>query len=69
MNALPAHDLETRATEDRKQLHHSVEELRHHLKDSLDLKKNTRQHLGVACSIAALVSFTLGYAFTGIFVD
>lgn len=69
MNGLPAHDLEQRAAEDRRRLHSSVEDLRVHLKDSLDLKKNTREHLGLACSVAALLGVTAGYAFTGIFVD
>lgn len=69
MNGLPAHDLEEKAAEDRRRLHSSVEELRVHLKDSLDIKKNTREHLGLVCSVAALLGVTLGYAFTGIFVD
>ncbi len=69
MNGLPAHDLESKAAEDRKRLHSSVEELRVHLKDTLDVKQNVREHLGAACGMAALVSFTLGYAITGILVD
>ena len=69
MNGLPARDLQIKAEEDRKHLHQSVEELRLHLRETLDVTKNTREHLGLACSMAALVSFTLGYAFTGIFVD
>ena len=69
MNGLPAHDLEIKAEEDRKNLHQSVEDLKLHLRDTLDVKKNTRKHLGLACAMAALVSFTLGYGFTGIFVD
>jgi hypothetical protein len=69
MNGLPARDLEVKAEEDRRHLHQSVKELRLHLRETLDVTKNTREHLGVACSMAALVSFTLGYAFTGIFVD
>jgi hypothetical protein len=69
MNGLPAHDLEQKAAEDRRRLHSSVEELRFHLKDSLDIKKNMREHLGVACGAAALLGLTIGYAFTGIFVD
>ena len=69
MNGLPAHDLEEKAAEDRRRLHTSVEELRDHLKETLDFKKNTREHLGLACSVAALLGVTAGYAFTGIFVD
>lgn len=69
MNGLPAHDLVKKAAEDRRRLHSSVEELRDHLKDTLDVKKNTREHLGLACSVAALLGVTIGYSFTGIFVD
>lgn len=69
MNGLPAHDLVEKAAEDRRRLHTSVEELRGHLKDTLDVKKNTREHLGLACGVAALLGVTVGYAFTGIFVD
>lgn len=69
MNRFPAHDLEEKAAEDRRRLHTSVAELRVHLKDTLDIKRNTRKHLGLACGAAALLGVTLGYAFTGIFVD
>ncbi len=69
MNGLPAHDLEQKAAEERRRLHTSVEELRFHLKDTLDVKKNMREHLGLACGVTALLGVTLGYAFTGIFVD
>ena len=69
MNGLPAHDLVEKAAEDRRRLHSSVEELRDHLKDTLDVKKNTREHLGLACGAAALLGVTIGYSFTGIFVD
>ena len=69
MNGLPAQDLQIKAAENRKHLHQSVEDLRLHLREKLDVTKNTRENLGLACSMAALVSFSLGYAFTGIFVD
>jgi hypothetical protein len=69
MSGLPPQDFEQKAAEERSRLHSSVEELRSHLKDTLDLKKNTREHLGIACGLAALASLTMGYAFTGMFVD
>ena len=69
MNGLPARDLEIKAAENRQHLHQSVEQLRLHLKEKLDVRKNARENLGLACSLAALLSFSLGYAFTGIFVD
>jgi hypothetical protein len=68
MSGLPSYDLEAKAAEDRRRLHSSVEELRAHLRDTLDVRKNTREHLGLACGIAVLVGLTAGYAFTGIFV-
>jgi len=37
------------------------------LSEAVDLKKNTRQHLGAACGIAALLGLTMGYSFAGIF--
>ncbi len=69
MNGLPSRDLQEKAADDRRRLHTSVEELRSHLRDTLDVKKNTREHLGLACAVAALVGVTAGYAFTGIFTD
>ena len=67
--SLPTGDLEAKAADDRRRLHTSVEELRSHLRDTLDVNKNTREHLGLACAAAALVGLTAGYAFTGIFTD
>ena len=61
-------DLETRAAEDRERLHNTVAELRSTLSDSLDLKKNARQHLGIVCGAAALLGLSMGYSLMGIFV-
>jgi hypothetical protein len=69
MNGLPSRDLQEKAADDRRRLHTSVQELRSHLRDTLDLQKNTREHLGLICAGAALVAVTAGYAFTGIFTD
>lgn len=69
MSGLPSRDLEAKAADDRRRLHTSVEELRSHLRDTLDVNKNTREHLGLACAVAALAGVTAGYAFTGIFTD
>jgi hypothetical protein len=43
--------------------------LRSHLRETLDVQKQAREHMGVACALAALVGVTAGYAFTGIFTD
>ena len=69
MSGLPSHDLEAKAAADRQRLHSSVEELRSRLRETLDVQKNTRKHLGLACAVAALVGVTAGYSFTGIFTD
>jgi len=69
MNGLPSYDLEAIAADQRHRLHASVEELRSHLRETLDVQKQTREHMGMACALAALVGVTAGYAFTGIFTD
>lgn len=68
MSGLPSHDLEMKAADDRRRLHTSLEELRFRIKDEFDVQKQTREHLGLACGLAAVLSLTVGYAFTGIFV-
>lgn len=69
MNGLPAHDLEQKAADDRQRLHNSMEELRLRVRETLDIKKNTREHLAPVCAVAALLGLALGYSATGIFVD
>lgn len=69
MSELPSHDLEMQAADDRRRLHTSLEELRFRLKDEFDIQKQTREHLGLACGVAAVVALTAGYALTGIFVQ
>jgi hypothetical protein len=61
-----AFDLEVKAAEERRRLHSSVAELRSSIREAVDLKKNTRQHLGAACGVAILVGLTMGYFFAGI---
>ena len=69
MSGLPSYDLEATAADQRQRLHTSVEELRSHLRETLDVQKQAREHMGMACALAALVGVTAGYAFTGIFTD
>jgi len=67
MSDLPSYDLEQKAARDRRQLHSSVVELRHAVRDTLDLKKNLREHLVLAATASATIAFALGYAVTGMF--
>jgi hypothetical protein len=68
MTDLPSYDLELKAADERRRLHDSIEELRCQVRDKLDVSKHAREHLGLACSLAAVVSLTTGYAFGGMFV-
>jgi hypothetical protein len=69
MTDLPSYDLELKAADDRRRLHRSVEALKVQLREKLDIQKNAREHLGLACAVAALVCMAAGYAVTGIFVQ
>lgn len=68
MSDLPSYELEAQAGEDRRRLHSSVTQLRFKLRENLDVKKNTREHLGLLCSVAGVTALAAGYAFAGIFV-
>ena len=69
MTTLPAHELELRAADQRRRLHSSVDELKDHVRDSLDVKKNVREHVLLASGIAAALAATLGYGIAGIFTS
>lgn len=68
MTELPSYDLELKAAEERRRLHGTLAELRSRVHDELDVKKRVREHLGVACAVAALLSVGIGYSVTGLFV-
>lgn len=68
MEGLPSYDLELRAADERQRLHASMKELRSRLSETLDIRKNAREHLGSACALTALVSLAAGYAVAGMFV-
>lgn len=67
MEGLPSYDLELKAADERQRLHESVSELKSCLNQSLDLRKNTREHLGSICVTTALLGLATGYAVAGIF--
>ncbi len=64
---MPTDVLELRAAEQRRRLHNSVVDLRAELKDRLDVKKNAREHLGAAATVAGVFGLLFGYAAAAIF--
>ena len=66
-SAIPVDVLEKRAADQRRQLHNSVSELRHSVRERLDLKRNLREHLWAASGVMGVVGLVVGYALTGVF--
>ncbi len=64
---LPTDMLELRAAEQRRRLHNTVLDLRAELKARLDLKKNAREHLGAATTVAGVLGLLFGYAAAAVF--
>jgi hypothetical protein len=64
---IPVDVLERRAAEQREQLHSSVVELRHGMKQRLDVKRNVRDHLAIVAGALAVAGLALGFALTGVF--
>jgi len=66
---MTTHELELRAADQRRRLHSSVHELKDHVRDSLDVKKNVRDHVLLASGVAAVVAGAVGYSVAGIFTS
>ncbi len=66
---MTTHELELRAADQRRRLHSSVHELKDHVRDSLDVKKNVRDHVLLASGVAAVVAVAVGYSVAGIFTS
>jgi hypothetical protein len=64
---IPVDVLERKAAEQREQLHTSVVELRHGMRERLDVKRNVREHLSTAAGALAIVGVVLGYSVAGVF--
>jgi hypothetical protein len=68
VNTATREDLVAKAAEERARLHVSVEELKTCVRDNLDVNRQVRKHLEIACAAAALLGLMLGYSMTGAFV-
>lgn len=68
MSTLAIPDLTLKAAEERRRLHASIEELKANVRNSLDVEKQVREHLGTVCTVAAVAGFTFGYSVAGVFV-
>lgn len=67
MSSLPIYELELRATDERKRLENSLGELKSRMRETLDIKKNARQHVWLAGGILAFLGLLSGYTVTGLF--
>jgi hypothetical protein len=68
-SSIPVDVLEQRAAEQRRHLHDSVTELRHTVRERLDVKRNVREYVWPVAGVMALVGLVLGYSVAGIFTD
>ncbi len=66
---LPTHELELRAADQRRRLHASVHELKDHVRESLDVKKQAREHVLLASGVAAALAAAVGYGMAGMFTS
>jgi hypothetical protein len=64
---IPYEMFEERAADQRRQLHNSVIELRHAVRDRLDVRRAARQYVWPASGVAVLLGLVVGYGFGGIF--
>jgi hypothetical protein len=67
MNTLPADNLEIRAADQRRRLQSSVHELKHRVREKLDVKRNISHHVLLASAVVGTLSLVLGYGFAGMF--
>ena len=65
---MPPEILEQRAAEQRRRLHNSVSELKHQLREKMDVQKNARQYIVPASAVAAALGLFLGYGAAGFVV-
>jgi hypothetical protein len=66
-NSVPVDLLESRAAEQRRQLHQSVENLRGAVREKLDLQSHAREYVVPAMGIMATIGLAIGYGISGVF--
>lgn len=66
-SALPVDILERKAAEQRRQIHNSVVELRHSVKERLEIKRIVRGHFWKVAGTLAAAGLVLGYTLAGVF--
>lgn len=64
---LPVDILEQRAAAQRQHLHDNVAELRHAVREKLNVKRTLNSFLWPAAGVVALLGLTLGYLAAGLF--
>jgi len=67
LSRMPAETLEVRASDARRRLQSSFEELRWQVRERMDLKRIARQYAPAASAVAALLGLATGYSLAGIF--
>lgn len=75
-NGIPIEILEQRAAEQRTKIHESVEELKQlktsvqkNVRETLDIKRQAREHFWAAAGAASIVALVFGYGLAGVFAD
>ena len=72
-NATPVEVLESRASEQRRRLHNNVTELKHAVREKMDVRENVRKNVAPyvlpASGVVALAGAAFGYLFASMFTD
>ena len=66
---MPVEVLESQASEQRRRLHNDVAELKHAVREKMDVRKNVAPYVFPASGVAALAGLAFGYLAAGMFTD
>jgi len=69
IKGMPVEVLEAKASDQRRQLHNDVYELRSAIREQLDVRKRLGPHVLPASGIAAVVGLLVGYGVTSLLTD